>query len=479
MVEYSKLVTTEKGQALMIKMLTRTEKIKYTKICASNEKYNEGQLESLTTLDDIRQTGVVSKLTQVDEVTIKVETAFTNTGLDDGYYMRTLGLYALDPDIGEILYAVCIASDDNCYMPPDNGKASTGVYINMYQRVEVADNVLLNVDSGVFATIGDIQELTQLLNSHTENTDNPHNVTKQQLGLGDVDNTSDLNKPVSVPVQEALDAYYAQLTAYTDKEIADLIDGAPTTLDTLKELADAINDNKSIQEALDAAIGEKANQNEFDSHVATVASSTASGHVKVDNALSSTSTNPVQNKIINNKIEALGNSISNLAESLLQRLSNHIDTYASTSAYGHVKVDNALNLNSTNPVQNNTITNAFNAIGKVESAVCPNFSLGSGVGKAITYLTLAPGVWIIVGNVNFTSNSTGVRQVNILNTAGYTAGGVGARTVQVSACNNSSTQLATTQIANISANTTYNLNCLQTSGTTLVVSGALVAVKIK
>lgn len=299
MVEYSKLVTTEKGQALMIKMLTREEKIKYTKICASNKKYNEGQLENLTTLDDIRQTGVVSKLTQVDEVTIKVETAFTNTGLDDGYYMRTLGLYALDPDIGEILYAVCIASDDNCYMPPDNGKASTGVYINMYQRVEIADNVLLNVDSGVFATIGDIQELTQLLNSHTENTDNPHNVTKQQLGLGDVDNTSDLNKPVSVPVQEALDAYYAQLTAYADKAIADLIDGAPTTLDTLKELADAINDNKSIQEALDAAIGAKANQSEFDSHVATVASSTASGHVKVDDALSSTSKNPVQNNVVN------------------------------------------------------------------------------------------------------------------------------------------------------------------------------------
>lgn len=305
MVEYSKLVTTEKGQALMIKMLTRTEKIKFTKICASNEKYNESQLESLTTLYDIRQTGVVSKLTQVDEVTIKIETAFTNTGLDDGYYMRTLGLYALDPDKGEILYAVCIALGDNCYMPPDNGKASTGVYINMYQTVEIADNVLLNVDSGVFATIGDIQELTQLLNNHAENTNNPHNVTKQQLGLGDVDNTSDLSKPVSVPVQEALDAYYAQLTAYTDKEIADLIDGAPTTMDTLKEVHDAIEENKDVQEALDAAIGAKANQSEFDSHVAAVASSTAYGHVKVDNAMSSTSENPVQNKVVQTALTKL------------------------------------------------------------------------------------------------------------------------------------------------------------------------------
>lgn len=299
MVEYSKLVTTEKGRALMIKMLTGVEKIKFTKICASNEKYSESQLENLTSLDDVRQTGVVSKMTQVDDTTIKVETAFTNTNLLEGYYMRTLGLYAEDPDEGEILYAACIASDDNCYMPPDNGTTSTGVYINMYQTVGNADNVLLDVDSGVFATIGNIQELTQWLNSHTDDTDNPHNVTKQQLGLGDVDNTSDLNKPISIAVQEALDTYYAQLTAYTNKAIAELIDGAPTTLDTLKELADAINDNKSIQEALDAAIGEKANQNEFDSHITAVASSTVAGHVKVDNVLSSTSTNPVQNNVVN------------------------------------------------------------------------------------------------------------------------------------------------------------------------------------
>ena len=137
--------------------------------------------------------------------------------------------------------------------------------------------------------------------------------------VSNVDNTSDLNKPVSVPVQEALDAYYAQLTAYADKAIADLIDGAPTTLDTLKELADAINDNKSIQEALDAAIGEKANQNEFDSHVAAVASSTASGHVKVDDALSSTSENPVQNKVVN---EFRNNVANNLGKYQLLGFTN-------------------------------------------------------------------------------------------------------------------------------------------------------------
>lgn len=43
------------------------------------------------------------------------------------------------------------------------------------------------------------------IDEHKGRTDNPHKVTKEQVGLGSVDNTSDLNKPVSTAVQTALD----------------------------------------------------------------------------------------------------------------------------------------------------------------------------------------------------------------------------------------------------------------------------------
>ena len=42
-------------------------------------------------------------------------------------------------------------------------------------------------------------------NSHITNTNNPHSVTKAQIGLGNVDNTSDINKPISTAAQVALD----------------------------------------------------------------------------------------------------------------------------------------------------------------------------------------------------------------------------------------------------------------------------------
>lgn len=43
------------------------------------------------------------------------------------------------------------------------------------------------------------------LTTHTSNTSNPHSVTKAQVGLSNVDNTSDANKPVSTATQTALD----------------------------------------------------------------------------------------------------------------------------------------------------------------------------------------------------------------------------------------------------------------------------------
>ena len=44
----------------------------------------------------------------------------------------------------------------------------------------------------------------QAISSHISNKNNPHEVTKAQVGLGNVDNTSDLNKPISTVTQTAL-----------------------------------------------------------------------------------------------------------------------------------------------------------------------------------------------------------------------------------------------------------------------------------
>ena len=46
--------------------------------------------------------------------------------------------------------------------------------------------------------------ITSNLSKHTSNYENPHKVTKAQVGLDNVDNTSDINKPISTATQNAL-----------------------------------------------------------------------------------------------------------------------------------------------------------------------------------------------------------------------------------------------------------------------------------
>lgn len=166
MVEFSRLVTTRKGQALNAKMIAGTGQVRFTKVCTSDEVYELGELESLEVLNNIKQTSPVSKITQTNEVGVKVETVFSNYELKTGYYMRTLGLYASGYDEDEILYAAAISVSDQCYMPPNNGITLSSAYINLIYAVGNSDNVSLDVDPGCFATIGDLKTIQEQLDKY-------------------------------------------------------------------------------------------------------------------------------------------------------------------------------------------------------------------------------------------------------------------------------------------------------------------------
>ena len=104
---------------------------------------------------------------------------------------------------------------------------------------------------------------------------------KTMLSISNVDNTSDANKPVSTAQQTALNlkanlasptftgtplaptaaaatnTTQIATTAFVQTAVANLIGGAPGALDTLKELADAINDDASYAATVTAALAGK------------------------------------------------------------------------------------------------------------------------------------------------------------------------------------------------------------------------------
>ena len=87
-------------------------------------------------------------------------------------------------------------------------------------------------------------------------------VSKRSLGLDAVDNTSDLDKPISTAQQTAIDLKANQATTYTkvevDTNIANLVDTAPAALDTLNELAAALGDDENFATTVNSLIALKA-----------------------------------------------------------------------------------------------------------------------------------------------------------------------------------------------------------------------------
>ena len=74
-----------------------------------------------------------------------------------------------------------------------------------------------SINSGATtANIAKISTNETTINNHIANTSNPHSVTKAQVGLGNVDNTSDLNKPISTATQTALNGKQATLVSGTN-----------------------------------------------------------------------------------------------------------------------------------------------------------------------------------------------------------------------------------------------------------------------
>lgn len=159
MAEFSRLVITNKGQALIAKIMMGKGNIVFTKVSASNAEYVLEELEALTELSDIRQTVPISKISRTNDVAITIESVFHNLELTEGYHMRALGLYATDPDEGEILYAVTMEISGNCYMPAYNGIAVSEAYIKLVTTVGNSESVSLEVDLAAVVTVGDMNSL--------------------------------------------------------------------------------------------------------------------------------------------------------------------------------------------------------------------------------------------------------------------------------------------------------------------------------
>ena len=158
---FKSAVITRKGQALLAKVVAGTTKLVFTKIAVSDTALS-GDIASKTGIGTIRQNSQVASVVRQNESNVKVSASFSNEKLSTGYYVRTIGLYATDPQDGEICYSISCADESAAtadWMPPFNGIGVSSLLVDLVTAVANASSVTVEVDPAATATVAQIISL--------------------------------------------------------------------------------------------------------------------------------------------------------------------------------------------------------------------------------------------------------------------------------------------------------------------------------
>ena len=164
MAEFRRAVITEKGLALLAKAQADEIPIVITKCVSGSGEYTDTEsLIERTALKEQRQAFVPTSIVRRNETTVLVRFTITNAPPDDplthGYYVREVGVYADDPDEGEILYSIAIAGEGTCdYLPAYGGTLPTTIGVSFVIEVANADSVIIETDISAYALAEDVRD---------------------------------------------------------------------------------------------------------------------------------------------------------------------------------------------------------------------------------------------------------------------------------------------------------------------------------
>lgn len=157
MANFNAATLTKKGIGLLAKAQAGLTGIHMTKAAAGDGAYGlDEPLAEATALKNQRQEFPFDKLSVSNDTTVAMKFTITNEqaqgNLQEGYHVKEVGVFAEDPDEGEILYAIATAVENQWdYMPAYNSLMPAYITVEFYAEVSNASEVTINC-SGRFIT---------------------------------------------------------------------------------------------------------------------------------------------------------------------------------------------------------------------------------------------------------------------------------------------------------------------------------------
>lgn len=163
MAEWSNATMTDVGADLQAKVNAGKTKLTFTKI-----KVGSG----VNATNPLALTDVISSKWETTNLVVKqegkivsVDTFITNTGIHEAFRMSEIGLFAQDPDKGEILYAY-LTDPEPDRMPAEGGSVVVSQELNIGMIFSNTGNVSLTVNMGALVSQEQLKEHNTDVLSH-------------------------------------------------------------------------------------------------------------------------------------------------------------------------------------------------------------------------------------------------------------------------------------------------------------------------
>ena len=160
MLVWNSSVLTKDGLALLAKAQAGKTKIQITKAATGSGTYTDS--EDLTDRKELKSkkqelTINSQEIRNISTVVLKI--IISNKELAAGYEIKEFGVYAQDPDKGEILYSIATSKTSD-YMPAYNNVIPSVLTMHYYLEVSNAENVTINM-AGALALATDLAALEE------------------------------------------------------------------------------------------------------------------------------------------------------------------------------------------------------------------------------------------------------------------------------------------------------------------------------
>lgn len=169
-------------------------------------------------------TDVIASKWETTNLTVKrdgkivtVDTFITNTGITEAFRMAEIGLFARDPDKGEVLYAYLTDSEPD-RMPAEGGSTVVAQELSLGMTFSNSGNVTLTVNMGALVTREQLEQHNSDPNAHGGL------ITKVQSELTRHNTDSSAHPPITTMIAKILGASnWQENPAATLKDIKNLL----------------------------------------------------------------------------------------------------------------------------------------------------------------------------------------------------------------------------------------------------------------